>query len=465
MFSKRPLACFTIVFCLGIIIASFFRIDSAFLYSLATIFALSCFVFIKSRIALPVLLLLLAFLLGAVLWNNQATLPKCHLSKLIGYKISLPYIIKGTIASEPQLKNNKLSFFFKVQEIQIGNLRYYCCGELLVYIMTNRPLCYAEKLTLAGNLYRPFKYKGRSPNRLYLMNAKRIIAYHGANRGMGFSLMRFAFYLKGRIERIIFRYLPPVPAGILDAMTLGEKRSIPIMLYKSMIKSGTVHILVVSGFNLGLVAFIISLILKSIRIPRLWRFFIAVPLLLLYCLMTGASTPVVRATVMSIVFMAAYFVKRKADIYNTSAIAGLFILLFNPSQLFDIGFQLSFASVISIVYFYPRLKSFLGLERLRIKFLRVLAEGCLVSLSAWLGTAGFIAYYFKIFSPITVIANLFIVPLATLITFCGFSLIFAGLISSGLTQLFAPTSAFLAALLVRINLFLVKLPGAYMYLR
>jgi competence protein ComEC len=156
--------------------------------------------------------------------------------------------------------------------------------------------------------------------------------------------------------------------------------------------------------------------------------------------------------------------KREPDIYSSSALAALFILLINPQELFNISFQLSFACVLSIAYLYPKIKSLLGIEFLKIRYLRMLVEGCLVSFSAWIGTLGFIAYYFKIFSPVTVLANIFIVPLATLITLCGFSLVFISLICPPLAKFFASASELVVTLLLSLNSLLVKLPGAYFYL-
>ncbi|MDP3732751.1 MAG: ComEC/Rec2 family competence protein, partial [Candidatus Omnitrophota bacterium] len=266
------------------------------------------------------------------------------------------------------------------------------------------------------------------------------------------------------MEGIIFKRVSFVPAGILDAMILGERRNIPVLINNSMMKTGTVHILVVSGFNVALVAFVIVLFLKLARIPKAIRFFIATPLIIIYCLMTGASTPVVRAGIMAIVLMFAYLIKREADIYNSLALAAIFILAINPRQLFDIGFQLSFVSVISIVYLYPKLKSFLPQSVLRIKYIRFIVEGCLVSFSAWLGTMSLVAYYFRIFSPVTVLANIFIVPLASLITLCAFSLIAMEFICPFLAPFFAYSSEFAVCLLLNINALLIKLPGAYFYL-
>lgn len=389
-------------------------------------------------------------------------------------------MLKGIVNSQPVFKNNMLSFVFQAEEIQSHALSNKTCGNIQVYVRCRKDfpglfgrlkdLCYGEEISLSGNLFKPpvAPNSGRKTYRDYLYNQSifcvmnvrmpSLVIRSGQNKG--FILTRLAFWLKNRMEGIIFKRVSYVPAGILDAMILGEKRNVAPLVNSSMMKSGTVHILVVSGFNVALVAFIIVLFLRLLRIPRGARFYIATPLIIIYCLMTGASTPVVRAAIMAIVFMFAYLIRREADIYNSLALAAILILAANPRQLFDVGFQLSFVSVISIVYFYPKLKSLLSPKLLRIRPIRFLAEGLLVSFSAWIGTAGLIAYYFKILSFVAVLANIFIVPLASLITLCGFSLISAELICPYFAPALASSSQFMVSLLLNINAILIKLPFA-----
>ena len=231
-----------------------------------------------------------------------------------------------------------------------------------------------------------------------------------------------------------------------------------------MVKSGTVHILVVSGFNVGIVAFIINLLFKILRFPRKVRIVLTVICLLIYCAITGATNPVIRATVMGLVFLAAYLLKREADVYNSLVTAALFILMINPRQLFDIGFQLSFISVLAIVYFYPKLRTLVHLEACQIKILKFIIQGCLVSFSTWLGTLVIIALNFRIIAPVTVLANMLIVPLATLITLSGFILVLSGLIYPGLAHLCSLPTTALITLLLNINAALIKLPFAFFYL-
>ncbi|MBI4972781.1 MAG: ComEC family competence protein [Candidatus Omnitrophica bacterium] len=461
---KRPLVWLAFVFSLGIFVANFIRVSFWLIYALAAILLISSFLTYRKELFF-ILILCLVFTLGIICLKNSYYLPKRHIYRQISYPKDNPYLIKGFIESQPLCKFNRTSFKFKTQEIQFQNLRRNSCGSILVHLHGRSDLNYGDELIILGNLHRP-TYRRYLYNQdiWFILGVERQTSIIKLNKNRGLSLKRLTFSLKNKMQAINLKYLSGLASGILDAMVLGDKAGIAPGIYNSMIKSGTVHILVVSGFNVGIVTFIIFLILKLIRVPRILRFYISLPLLIIYCLLTGASTPVVRATVMAVVFILGNFIKRQPDIYNSLSVASLFILGFCPRQLFDIGFELSFMSVLAIVFLYPKIKAFLRLDSLKIRIIRYLASGCIVSFAAWLGTMGFIAYYFKFFSPVTVLANLFIVPLAALITLCGFSLVAAGLFSHPLAPLFTGACEFLAALLVNFNFCLLKIPASYFYL-
>jgi len=469
---KKPLVCLASGLCLGIFLSYKLTLSFCWVYGAALIILTVSIFSIKKGLRADILLLCLFFLFGAVLLKDARMLPKHHIVRCISYKNNGLYTIKGFISSEPVFKNARASFIFNTQQIQYGNFKQNCTGPVLVYTKDKRNFKLGQDLVLTGTMARPYKpadsyhksFRGYLYNQgiFYIMRTRAVRVAEISNSR--YILRRLAVYLKSRMKERIARYTPRITAGILGAMVLGERRGIPPLINNNMVKSGTVHILVISGFHTGIVAFIIILILKLIRIPKKARFYIAVFLLIIYCLLTGVSAPVVRATVMAIVFLFAYLIRREPDIYNSLSLAAIFILGFNPRQLFDVGFQLSFISVFSIVYLYPKIRLLLHADAIRIKFLRFLIDGCLVSLSAWLGTMGFIACYFKIFSPVTVLANIFIVPIAALITLCGFSLIIMGFFCPRLAPFFAYTSELVCALMLGINNLLIKIPGAYFYL-
>ena len=467
---KRPLVTLTLLFSLGIFFGSKMAISFILVYLLAGVILVVSILVQKSRLTFNICVSFLAFSVGIILLKNIQHLPSCHISKYSYPATEKPCLIKGFIDEEPEEENNFSSFRFKVEEIQVDNLNRDACGQIIVRAKESKNFHYGQQLILFGILRRPFSFNQSYRDHLkrqgiwLVMHVKSEADVIRLNKDKGLKVKKFALWIKSKIESAIFKYVSEGAAGILDAMILGDRNNIPGFIIDSMVKSGTIHILVVSGFNVGIVAFMVILVLKLLRFPKRMRIILAAPLLILYCLATGASAPVVRATVMVLVFMFAYLLKRQADIYNSLALSGMFILGLDPQQLFDIGFQLSFASVVSIVWLYPKIKKLLGLEHLKIKFLKFVLEGCLVSFSAWAGTMGLVAHYFKIFSPVTVLANLVIVPLASLITLCGFSLAGAGLVFPVFAPWLGRSNEFLVLILLSLNAFFIKLPGAYSYL-
>jgi len=467
---KYPLACGALIFSAGIFFADKIRL-SPFWPGLSTAAFLLLAVLALEKKQLCLFFLSLSFFfLGGFALRNAYSLPPNHIARLIPYAAPEPCSIKGYINDEPLVKEGGSSFVLRSSELCRGPVCYKCRGDILVYSRQGKGLSYGQEVEAEGRPSRPFAF-GSSPGRgfreyLYRQNiylvmrpaAGGIRVISGGNRG--YLLKKTALQAKEKIEGLLFKRMQALPAAVLDAMLLGEKRLLPHPVYDSMVETGTVHILVVSGFNVGVVAFVVSSLLKLAQLRRRLRILILAAFLLFYCLMTGATNPVLRATVMGEAFLFARLFKREAGIYNPLGLAALAILAFSPKQLFDPGFQLSFVSVFFIAYLYPKLKAFLRVEGIKVKLLRYFLEAILVSFSAWLGTALLVLYYFRLFSAVAIIANLFIVPLAGLITLCGFSLLLAGLLFPPLAASFACSSEFLILLLLKINSLLASLPFA-----
>lgn len=462
--TQRPVTALTIIFCLGIITAGLIKFNFWFVFWLIVIFLLASFLSLKKIRQAGLFLSCAFYLLGVILLINSEKSPNCNIRNYLFDASDEPYLVRGMVTSQPLKSDKETSFIFRSSQVQQNNLRRSCCGDILVKAQGQEDLSYSDELILQGSIYRPFtKTPFKRSDQALVMRVSTAGEIIKLKQPVKLSLIKFSLWLKANLEKIIYKHLSGAAAGILDAMVLGDKTNVAQPVFNSMAKTGTIHILVVSGFNVGITAFIIVLFLKLFRITKKARLLIAAILLLIYCFITGASPPVVRATIMAAVFLFSYFFRRQPDIYNSLSLAALFILILKPAEIFNISFQLSFVSVIAIVYLYPRLKLFFKIELLKNKILRFIAEGVLVSLSAWLGTAGFIAYYFRIISPVTVLANLFIVPLASLITLCGFSLIILGVIFPQIALFFAAACEFLILIMLSINNLCLKLPGAYFF--
>lgn len=232
----------------------------------------------------------------------------------------------------------------------------------------------------------------------------------------------FRMYLK----QIIFDNVPSPQREIIEAMSIGNQSGIPPEIRENFNKTGTAHILSISGLHVGVVAaatfFIINFLLKFSEYLMLkfntFKISAALAFLLvfIYSLIAGMNFTVIRAALMAMAFLFALILEKNKDIYNALALAGLLILIISPEALFDISFQLSFTAVSSIIFIVPRLGKMLSPQfSLYHGWIQVVSRyfytSIVVCLAATAGTLPLIVFYFNRVSLITVIANLLIVPL------------------------------------------------------
>jgi competence protein ComEC len=466
---RYPLVGLCIAFCLGIITAAYIKMPFLILCLVTFLFLIFSIVFIKQSTKFSIFLLCTVFFLGATLLRNSQILSKCHIAKLIPYKSDSVSLI-GVIDNDPTYQNRRASFILNVEKLKINEDWVKTRGKVLVRVFKKNDFTYGERLFLSGNLYQPFSFsKGEFNYRDYLkhqgiyliLSVKKGSIVKQLDKNVGNLLKSFAFRIRHKMRDVIVKNLSPFAAGILNAIILGERQNLPVYVRDVLVKAGTVHIIAISGLHLGIVAFIILLTLKIIKIPRRPRYIFAIFLLIIYCILTGAKTPVVRATVMASILLFAYFFKREINIYNSLSLAALIILAVNPWQLFEVSFQLSFLSVISIVWLSPKIKSLLPEKLNKISWIRFLTSVFSVSFAAWLGLLPLIAYYFRILSPITILANMIIVPYMTIIVASGFSLALIGILVPSLTPIFAASNELFILILFKINSSLIAIPGAY----
>ena len=466
---EYPLVGLCIAFCLGIITAVYLKVPFFMFYLLSLIFLIVGVAFIKQSTKFSFFLLCAVFFLGATLLRNSQILSNCHIAKLIPYKSESVALI-CVIDDDPIYRDRNVSFILNAEKIGLGESWQKTCGKVLVKIFKKDIFSYGDRLFLKGNLYRPFSFSKGFDYRNYLKHQDiYLILNVGKNSGMvkqldknaGSFLISFSFRIKHRLREVIVKNLTLFSAGILNALILGDRQDLSPYLLDILMRLGTIHIIAISGFNVGIVAFIILLSLKIIKIPRKPRYFLTILLLIVYCILTGSSAPVIRATVMAIILLCAYFFEREVNIYNSLSIATLIILAVSPWQLFEISFQLSFLSVVSIVWLAPKIKSIFPEKLDKISYIRSLVLTFSVSSAALVGLMPLIAYYFKTFTTITVLANMIIVPYSAIITTTGFSFALIGILIPPWASILAATNELLILILFKIHYFLVNIPGAY----
>ncbi|OFX83143.1 MAG: hypothetical protein A2W99_13080 [Bacteroidetes bacterium GWF2_33_16] len=206
--------------------------------------------------------------------------------------------------------------------------------------------------------------------------------------------------------------------AVISALTLGYKADLSPEVKQSFSASGAMHVLAVSGLHVGIIFFIISnllFFLERKKYGRLLRFFLVIGALFSYALLTGLSNSVLRSTFMFSLICVGDIFARQKNTYNTIAASAFILLLINPLSIMDVGFQLSYLAVLSIVFFQPRIYSLFKLNSyLPDKIWQLVS----VSVAAQIGTFPLTLFYFHQFPVYFIITNIFVIPLS-LIVICS----------------------------------------------
>ena len=207
--------------------------------------------------------------------------------------------------------------------------------------------------------------------------------------------------------------------AIIDALILGQRLELDKETIADYSNAGVIHILAISGLHISIIYFFIVFLLKPLKRVRFGaeiQLLIVLVILWLFALLTGLPASVTRAvTLFSFISIGNYFNQPKA-IYNALAISAFLILLVKPNAVFDIGFQLSYAAVLSIVLFQPFYKKFYFSEN---KIAIYFTDTILVSLAAQIGVLPLSLYYFNQLPLLFLLANLVIIPLSSLVLIAG----------------------------------------------
>lgn len=251
-------------------------------------------------------------------------------------------------------------------------------------------------------------------------------------------------------------------AAVLNAVLLGARNEIPPQLREDFERTGTAHIISTAGLHVGMLVVLLLAGLRLARLPR--RVAIALVLLALpmYALMAGERASVVRAAIMASVALIGILLEREPDPINTLFQAALILLLLNPRTLFDPGFQLSFATVLTIILLLPLADTLGPALRQRIPIrppqsplLRVLAhragEYFVLALAAQAGAMPLVAYYFHDLSFIGVVANTLVVWTVPLLLALGFLAVPLQAVPVLPLLLYLPVNALLAILIGMIH--------------
>lgn len=471
---NRPVVVLAIFYVAGIFMGEITALKASVALILAFFsFAAAAAGFFLSRQKNSTLILILFLLLGLALSRLWVEGGETGLVSYSGQRV----ILTGRVVSEPDVREDKVFYLLQALELAKSGETHAVPGLVRLQVKdSNRVFAYGDILSVSGLLARPdpagnpglFDYRTyleRQGIRM-ILTARGEEAVKKVGAGGTNPLQSAAIALKQKLSGAAAYSLAPSQAAVLNGILFGVQGHIDRDTRRAFSETGVVHILSVSGLHVGLVLGGLLWLLRLLKLSPAWTAPLATPLLLIYVLMTGLNPAVVRSAVMALLLVWAHHFGRDRDWPTTLALAAMVILLRNPLQIYNPGFQLSFAATWGILYLGPFLTGVFN-KLLQVSpgnTGRLAVQALAVTLAAQLSTVPLVAWYYNILSPVSILANTLAAPLTGLIMALGILAAFLGLVWLPLASLVnASTGVVLDIFLAAIGFF-QRLPGAVIYL-
>ncbi|MGD2279310.1 MAG: ComEC/Rec2 family competence protein, partial [Candidatus Omnitrophota bacterium] len=472
---KRPLLVPILFFLTGVLIAGIFQgfITSRFIPAIIVALFLAFFILValirKEKYFYPVLCVFF-FFLGTFRYISNITPAEDDVSKFITEE-SREAVLYGTVVSDPEWKGayyaRHQKFSLKVNKLLAGGDERAVSGTVLVNLFSEKENPeVGDVLVLGGEVSLPrgktnpagFDYK------TYLnRNGIRVAMYSregdyylktGADKTPAILIQRYLFGLRKKSSKVIDKFLWGAPKAITESVILGQRSGLADKINDIFIKTGTMHILAVSGLHVGILAAVLLGLFRLVFLPRRLAYILTILAICAFALFAGARPSSLRAATMGSFVLLGLMLGRKTDVLNALALSALLIIFFQPGQLFQAGFILSYMAVLSIIFVMPLTDKLFGAKR-RMYFAKALS----VSLAVWVGMIPVTAFYFKIITPSVFLANLVAVPVLSILVVLGFALVIAGslgilLVAGGI----AAALNFFAPFLINAMQLLAKIP-------
>ena len=484
-FPRKPLVGLALAAGSGILLAGAFPVP---LPPICVVLTLGGVVgLIRPRPGLSQLLVVTAFF--ALHLAQQSDAPGRELSTRLGDR-TRSVTVTGIVASEPKISPNDFAtFFLRLDTIDFGGHRQSSAANVRARWRGNPRI--GDKIRLRGIIEAipPPRNPGEFDLRSYL--AKRdvyscIFARYPEDgiileTGRGGFFRRAASRARDWMRATLTCGLEDSPdvTALIDGMALGLRHETPEEIEEPFQQTGTLHLFAVAGLHVGIVAQLLWILALLLRLPRKAAVALIIPCLFFYSAITGFHVSSVRAATMAAVLLGGIFFDRPVLALNSLAGAALLILAVDPNQLFDSGFQLSFAVVGTILVFRewifqglmrasasdPFLPRSLVSQSRRIfeHFYRWVAGGISVSAAAWIGSFLLIIWYFYLITPISLVANLTVVPVAFCVLAVGLMSLVAAPFSASLSLVFNNTNWSLGKIILSLVQVFAELPAGHFY--
>jgi competence protein ComEC len=388
--APAPVAAFAISFFLAGIAATGGGLSVIFVLSFSLFAGAALFVWKRSSVT--VVLIPLACLAGIFYYHLYFTWRDSRLYIPLDVSVSF----SGVVSAEPG--HSAKSEYFPLR------LAPPFRGEIRIVVSPDSGFRYGDELQLKGLV--------RAPENERDLPVSIFPKIELVDRGRGSPVRQVLSNFKYELLQIFPRYLPTEEAAFLGGITLGAKSSLSPQFAEALAKSGTTHLVALSGYNIAILVFVVFGVCLRL-FGRRPAFYLTTVAILGFAVMVGAEPSVVRASAMAFVLLLARELGRPYGLPYALLWTAFFMVLFDPSALFMPGFQLSFMSLLGIVYLSPLISKRLG-------------ENVALTISAQLAVAPIALYNFGNMSLTSFMANALILPFMPITMFFGFVLLLCG---------------------------------------
>jgi len=481
---SKPAVKILLPFVAGIMLAEWFVLPPIFLLCSLGLLVIATSIFFKSdrNLFFGILSFAAFFTIGALhLELKTGLIPTQHIRHFAEQEQIVS--IEGIICSPVEARTERYIFETAIDSVWIAFRPQAVIGKvrMTVYDSTcSTSLKYGDRIVAKGRIQIPPGQ--RNPEdfdyRRYLaaQDVHAIMSVSGAqnvlvlDRGQGnWLLQKIVYPVRSFLLCLIDLTIGGQQGALLKGLLVGARSDIDEDLNEAFINAGVVHVLAVSGLNVGYILVGLIYLLSLCRLRDPYRSLLVILGLIFYCYLTGSNPPVVRATIMASVVLFARLVQRQPDAANSLALAAFIILALNPLELFQVDFQLSFAAVLGMLLLYKKIrsifaKSFLDWREQGQQIKIYLVSLFFVSLAAQLATLPLTAYYFNRIPLVSLAANLLVVPWAAVITALGFVSAIAAAFVWPIGAIYANANWLALDALVHMVQGAASLPVAYLFI-
>lgn len=426
----------TVAWSLGILLARTLGLTMPWMSGLTLVGAVGLAAACVRRRGRLIAVLALALLAGG--WRYALAQPAFDASALASYNDSGSVTVWGYVSAEPSVRATYTQLEITAEWLDAGADPKPVCGKMILNAPPYPAYAYGDRLRLQGVLETPpifdtFSYREYLAARGVhsLMRRPQITTQPG--RG-GSALLRDIYGIKATLRRTIEDVLPDPEAGLLAGIVLGLGHTLPDELLEAFRLAGLTHLIVISGFNIGVVAQAVMVLSQgwAHRWATLAGSLCAVAL---FVLLVGPSPPVMRAAWMGGLTIAAQLAGRRSHALTALAASCLIMTAGNPLLLWSVSFQLSFVSTLALILLEPALARRLhdwavgddGDTAHRHWFF-LTRDVLIATLAAQLATLPLIWAHFGQISLLALLTNLVVLPLQPAIMALGLLAIGGGLV-------------------------------------